>query len=110
MILVVCVLLVHRSAVWVYTGVGHAHTVVLSGPWYTARCQWCRDILGHNGAARLCVAIAAVGPTMVTPEDRGGLLNEGAIRWYFLVYLCRCGDRLLRPEGWYNMATHPVDS
>ena len=41
------------------------------GPWYTARCQWCRDLLGHNGSARLCVAIAVVGPTMVTPEDRG---------------------------------------
>ena len=36
-------------------------------------CQWCRDPLVHNGVARLCVAIAAAGPTMVTPEDRGGV-------------------------------------
>ena len=45
----------------------------------------------------LCVAIAAVGPTVVTPEDRGGLGNEGTIRWHFLVHLCRCGDGPLRP-------------
>ena len=40
-----------------------------------SRCQWCRDRLGHIGSARLCVcvSIAVVGPTMVTPEDRGGL-------------------------------------
>ena len=43
------------------------------GAWYTARCEWCRDPLGHNGSARLCVCveIALVGPTMVTPEGRG---------------------------------------
>ena len=53
----------------------------------------------------VCVAIAAVAPTMVTPEDRGGLVDEGAMQWYSLVYVCRCGDRPLRPEGWYSMAT-----
>ena len=38
-----------------------------------SRCQWCRDLLGYNDPARLCVAIAVVGPPMVTPDDRGGL-------------------------------------
>ena len=27
------------------------------GAWYTARCQWCRDRLGHNGPASLCVCV-----------------------------------------------------
>ena len=81
------------------------------GPWCT---------VGVNGAATVygtmvlrgcvCVAIAVVAPTMVTPEDRGGLVDEGAMRWHSWVYVCSCGDRLLRPESWYSMATHPSDS
>ena len=33
--------------------------------------------------------------------------DEAAVRSCSLVYLCRCGGRPLRPEGWYSMATHP---
>ena len=80
------------------------------GPLVHSRCQWCRDPLGHNGSARLCVGLAVVGPTLVTPECREAPEDEGTIRLYVLVYLCRCGDRPLRLEGWYNMATHPSDS
>ena len=38
---------------------------------------------------------------------RVGWMGRGAIRWHSFVYLCRCGDRSVRPEGWYSMATHP---
>ena len=40
------------------------------GPLVHSRCQWCRDPLGHNGSARLCVEIAVFRPTLVTPDDR----------------------------------------
>ena len=62
------------------------------GPWYTARCQWCYDPLGHNGFERLCVAIAVVGATMVTQWVGEAREDEGTIWLYFLVYLRRCGD------------------
>ena len=43
------------------------------GPWCTAGVNGVATLVGHNGPARLCVAIAVVGPTLVTPDDRGGL-------------------------------------
>ena len=55
-----------------------------------SRAQWFCEVV--------CVAIAVVVPTMVTPEDRGGLMDEGAIRSHSLVYLCRCGDRRLHGD------------
>ena len=104
----VCVLLVHRLAVWVSTGVGHAHTVVMSGPGaqpdvngVTTRlgrmvlrgCVWQSRSSGHNGY----------------PSGSGRLGgDEGTIWLYHLLYLRRCGDGPLRPEGWYSMTTHPV--
>ena len=58
-----------------------------------SRCQWCRDRIGHNGFARLCVC-GNRGRRAHNgyPEDRGGLDNEGTMRWCHLVHLCRCGD------------------
>ena len=34
--------------------------------------------------------------------------DEGTIWLYFLVYLRRCGDGPLRPEGCHSMTTHPL--
>ena len=59
----------------------HSQVPMVSRPSWE---QWSWDVV--------CVAIAVVGPTMVTPEDRGGLGNEGTMRWCYLVHLCRCGD------------------
>ena len=43
------------------------------GPWYTAGANGGATLLGAMVPARLCVSTAVVGPTMVTPEGRGGL-------------------------------------
>ena len=62
-------------------------------------------LCGHVGRRRtnntmalalcvVCVAIAVVGPTMVIPQDRGGLGMIVRFGLTFLVYLCRCGARL----------------
>ena len=74
-----CVLFVHRLAVWVSTGVGHAHTVAMSGPWYTAGANGGATLLGTRVPAILCVSIAVVGPTLVTPDGREDWEDEGAI-------------------------------
>ena len=71
----------------------------MSGPGTQPDVNGVATRLGHNEPARLCVAIAVVGATMVTPAGRGAREDEGAIWWYFLVYLRRCGDGLLRREG-----------
>ena len=78
--------------------------------WYTARCQWCRDPLGNNGSARLCVAIAVVGAQWLPQRIGEAREDEGTSWWYLLVHLRRCGGGLLRPEGWCRMTTHPSDS
>ena len=71
---------------------------------------WCATVLGTmvlRGC--VCVAIAVVGPTMVTRGCArvGGMpVRFGGIPW------CMCVVAvigLLRPEGWYSMATHPSD-
>ena len=77
-------------------------------------CPHSRDVgpgiqPGANGVATclgtmvlrgcVCVAVAVVRPTMVTPEGREVWEDEGASWSYFLVYLRRCGDGPLRPEG-----------
>ena len=69
----VCVLCVHRLAVCVSVGVGHVHTVAMWEVGAQHLSMVSRPSLGHNGPARLCVAIAAVGPTLVTPDGLGGL-------------------------------------
>ena len=76
------------------------------------RGQWCRDSLGNNGSARLCVCgnrgrRAHIGYPKMVGE---GWEDEGTIRWHSCGYLCRCGDRPLRPVGWRSMAAHPSDS
>ena len=43
------------------------------GPWYTAGVNVGATLLGTMVPARLCVPIAVVGPTLVTPDGRGGL-------------------------------------
>ena len=101
-----CVLFVHRLAVLLQTGVGHVHTVSMSGPWYTAVVNGGVTLLGTIVPASLCVSIAVVGPTLVTPDGRGGLGGvRGPILWHSFVGLCRCGDGPLRPEVRYIMAT-----
>ena len=70
------------------------------GPWYTAGANGVATVLGTlvlRGC--VCVAIAVVGPTMVTPEGREAWEGEGTIWSYVLVYLRRCADGPLRPEG-----------
>ena len=47
--------------------------VAMSGPWYTAGANGGATLLGTLVPARLCVSIAVVGPTLVTPDGRGGL-------------------------------------
>ena len=82
----VCVLVVHSLAVWVQTGVGHVHTVAMSGPGaqqvsLVSRPPWAQWFCDY---VCVCVGIAVVGPTMVTPEDRGGLgmrVRVGGIPW-----------------------------
>ena len=55
MTLALCVLSVHSLAVRVQTGVGHVHTVAMSGPWYTASVNGGATLLGTMAPARLCV-------------------------------------------------------
>ena len=43
------------------------------GPWYTAGSNGGLTLLGTMVPARLCVSIAVVQPTLVTPDGRGGL-------------------------------------
>ena len=57
----------------------------------------------------VCVAIAVVGPTMVTQRIGEGWEDEATIRWCSYVYLGRFGDGPLRLEVRYSMATHPID-
>ena len=92
LVLCVCVLFVHRLAVWVYAGVGHVHTVAMSGSWCTAGVNGCATLLGTMVPARLCVPIAVVEPALVTPDGREGWMGEGTILWHSLMGLCRCGD------------------
>ena len=48
------------------------------------------------------------GPHWLPQIVGEGWGDEGTIRFHSCGYLCRCGDRLLRPVGWCRMATHPV--
>ena len=43
------------------------------GPWYTAGANGGATLLGTMAPVRLCVSIAVVQPTLVTPDGRGGL-------------------------------------
>ena len=70
------------------SGLVHSQvTMVLRPAW----AQWLCEVVS--------VAVAVVRPTMVTPEGREGWGDEGTIWSYFFVYLRRCGDGPLRPEG-----------
>ena len=68
-----CVLFVRRPSVWVQTGVGHAHTVAMSGPGAQQVSMVSRPSWAQWFCEVVCVAIAVVGPTLVTPDGRGGL-------------------------------------
>ena len=56
-----------------------------------AWAQWLCEVVS--------VVVAVVRATMVTPEGREAWEDEGTIWSYLLVYLRRCGDGSLRPEG-----------
>ena len=72
--LIVCVLIAHRLAVSVSVGVGHVHTVAMSSPGGQSDVNGVANLLGTIVLrCCVCVAIAVVGPTMVTQGDRGGL-------------------------------------
>ena len=75
MTLAVCVLFVPGLAVWVSTGVGHVHTVAMSGPGVLQGSMMSRQSWEQWFCEVVCVAIAVVGATMVTPAGRGG--SEG---------------------------------
>ena len=45
----------------------------VGGAWYTAGANCGATVLGTMVPARLCVSIAVVQPTLVTPDGRGGL-------------------------------------
>ena len=74
----------------VQTGVGHVHTVAMSGPGVLQGSmmsrqsweQWFCEVVC------VCVAIAVVGPTSGTPDGRGGLGGGGydsvAFLWVFV--------------------------
>ena len=84
------------------SSVGHAHTVAMSGLGGQSDANGVANVSGmHNCVARLCVcvAIAVVGPTMVTPDDRGGLGDEDMVRSCHLVYLGHCGGRPFATGG-----------
>ena len=104
-----CVLFVQRLTVWVQTGAGHAHTVAMWGFGAQQLSMVSRPSLGTL-VLRGCVwQSRPSGPHWLPQMIGEGLEDEGAFRSYNLVYLCRCGGRPLRPEGWYSMATHPSD-
>ena len=78
------------------------------GPWCTA---------GVNGVATVLGTMVLRGSVCGNrgrrayngyPSGSGRFGDDCSFRSYPLVYLCRCGARLLRPEGLYSMATHPV--
>ena len=80
------------------------------GPWCTACVNGVATVLGTlvlRGC--VCVAIAVVGPTMVTQRVGEGWEDEATIRWCSFVYLGRFGDGPLRLVVRYSMATHPID-
>ena len=56
-----------------HDGVGHVHTVAMSGSWCTAGVNGGATLLGTMVPARLCVSIAVVQPTLVTPDGRRGV-------------------------------------
>ena len=66
--------------------------VAMSGPWYTAGANGGATLLGTMVLARLCVSIAVVQPTLVTPDGREGWEDDGTILWHSFVGLCRRGD------------------
>ena len=51
------------------------------GSWYTARCQWCRDRLGHNGPASLCVCGSRGCPTHNGYPRGSGRLGRMRVRF-----------------------------
>ena len=109
--LCVGVLFAHSLAVWVYTGVGYVHTVAMSSFGAQPDVNGTAPSWAHWFSEVVCVCGNRGRRTHNGyPRGSGRAGDEAAIRWYFLVYLCRCNDRPLRPEGWYNMATHPNDS
>ena len=64
-----------------------------------SRCQWWCDPLGNNGPCEL-VCVNRGRPTHNGyPRGPGRVGVRGAIRWQSLKYVCRCGDRPLRPGG-----------
>ena len=93
------------SLVCGHVGRRRAHTARWWGPWYTAGANGGATLLGTMVPARLCVSIAVVQPTLVTPDGRGGLGDEGTILRHSFVGLCCCGDGSLWPVVRYIMAT-----
>ena len=81
------------------------------GPLVHSRCQcWC-DPLGNNGSCEVvCVSIAVVGPTLVTPDGRGGVVRMRVrsfdIPWWVCVVAVvgLCDRRFGTP--W----RHPIDT
>ena len=74
--------------------------VAMSGPWYTAGANGGATLLGTMVLARLCVCQSRPSNPHWLPQSVGEAPeDEGTIRLHCLVYLCRFGDRYLRPEG-----------
>ena len=81
------------------------------GPWCTAGANGVATVLGTM-VLRGCVCVwqsRSSGPQWLFLRI-GEIGDDCSVRLYPLVYLCRCGVRPLRPEGWYSMTTHPSDS
>ena len=105
-----CGLFGYSVAVWEQTGAGHAHAVAMSDPGIqqvpmVVRPSW--EQWSLRGC--VCVPIAVVQPTLVTPDGREAWEEEGATLWHSLVGLCfavmgLC-DRRFGPS-W----RHPIDT
>ena len=79
------------------------------GPWCTAGVNGVATVLGTM-VLRCCVWQSRSSGPQWLPSGSGRLGDDCSVRSYPLVYLCRCGARPLRPEGWCSMTTHPSDS
>ena len=79
-------------------------------PWCTAGVNGVATVLGTMVVRGFVCGNRGRRTHNGYPRGSGRAGDEGVVRLYSLVYVCRCGDWPLRPEGWCSMATHPSES
>ena len=86
-------LFVNSLAVWLPVGVGHVHTVAMSGPGTQRDVNGVATVLGTM-VLRGCVCVwqpRSSDPQWLPQRVGEAREGEGTIWWYVLVYLRRCG-------------------